>query len=173
MAHENVSLEEQGQKRSSGFWPAIFTAGVIAVIVAIVGGTITDIGPWYQSLNKPSWQPPGWVFGPAWTLIFSLAVLSAGYGWRDAPDGKTREWIIGLFSLNGFLNLLWSFLFFKLQRPDLAQYEVVLLWLSILSLILFLGRFSKLSAVLLVPYLVWVSFAAYLNYTIVQLNAPF
>lgn len=160
-------------RTQSRFWLPIIVAGMAAVLVAALGSTMTDLGPWYQSLSKPSWQPPGWLFGPAWTIIFAFAVLSAAYGWRDAPDGATQEWVVGLFSLNGFFNILWSFLFFRMQRPDFALYEVVLLWLSIFILIIFLARFSKMGALLLIPYLVWVSFAAYLNYTIVQMNAPF
>lgn len=154
-------------------WLPILVAGGCAVLVAAIGGTVTDIGPWYRSLNKPWFQPPDWLFGPAWTLIFALAALSAAQAWRDAPDQVAREWLIGLFALNGFLNILWSLLFFKLRRPDWALFEVVLLWASILLLIVVLGRYSRLGALLLVPYLLWVSFAAYLNLTIVRLNAPF
>jgi benzodiazapine receptor len=151
-------------------WLPILVAGGCAVLVAAIGGTVTDIGPWYRSLNKPWFQPPDWLFGPAWTVIFALAALAAAQAWRDAPDQAAREWLIGLFALNGFLNILWSLLFFKLRRPDWALFEVVLLWASILLLIVVLGRYSRLGAVLLVPYLIWVSFAAYLNLTIVRLN---
>lgn len=80
---------------------------------------------------------------------------------------------MGLFALNGFLNISWSLIFFRLQRPDWAFYEVILLWLSILALIVYCGRFSKTAAALLVPYLAWVSFAGALNWAVVQLNAPF
>ncbi len=154
-------------------WLPILVAGGCAVLVAAIGGTVTEIGPWYRSLNKPWFQPPDWLFGPAWTVIFALAALSAAQAWRDAPNQAAREWLIGLFALNGFLNILWSLLFFKLRRPDWALFEVVLLWASILLLIVVLGRYSRLGAALLVPYLLWVSFAAYLNLAIVRLNAPF
>lgn len=154
-------------------WLPILVAGGCAVLVAAIGGTVTEIGPWYRSLTKPWFQPPDWAFGPAWTLIFALAALSAAQAWRDAPDQAAREWLIGLFALNGFLNILWSLLFFKLRRPDWALFEVVLLWASIVLLIVVLGRYSRLGALLLVPYLIWVSFAAYLNLAVVKLNAPF
>lgn len=151
----------------------ILIALLAALLVATVGGTLTDIGPWYQSLQKPSWQPPDWLFGPAWTLIFALAAISAATAWRDAPRREDREWMIALFALNGFLNVLWSLLFFRLHRPDWALIEVGALWLSILVLILVLARYSRPAALLLLPYLAWVTFAAVLNWRVVQLNAPF
>ncbi len=152
--------------------PVIVAAGA-AILVASVGATMTDIGPWYQGLAKPSWQPPDWLFGPAWTLIFSLAALSAVTAWRDAPDRAAREWMVGLFAVNGVLNILWSALFFRVRRPDWALVEVVFLWLSVLALILLLRRYSRPASLLLLPYLAWVAFAAVLNLAVVRLNAPF
>lgn len=151
----------------------IVVAALAALLVASLGATITDLGPWYRDLVKPSWQPPDWLFGPVWTVIFGLCALSAAIGWRDAPSRTARDWIIALFALNGFLNLLWSLLFFRVKRPDWALAEVGLLWLSVLALILFLGRFSPGAGRLLGPYLAWVTFAAVLNWRIVALNAPF
>ena len=150
----------------------VLTAAAAALLVAVLGGTITDLGPWYQQLDKPSWQPPDWLFGPAWTLIFALTVVSAVLSWRAAGQ-DLRAWIIGLFCLNGFLNIVWSLLFFQARRPDWAQLEVILLWLSIVMLMVVTARCRRTSAVLLLPYLLWVSFAAFLNYTVVRLNAPF
>lgn len=141
----------------------LLVAAAAAILVATVGGTLTDTGAWYQSLRKPAWQPPDWLFGPAWTVIFALAVLSAATAWRFAPDSSARERIVGLFALNGFLNVLWSLLFFRLQRPDWALYEVTLLWLSIVVLIVVLFGLSRLASLLLVPYLAWVSFAGMLE----------
>ena len=154
---------------SSRFAP-IVVASLVAIVVAVLGGTMTDIGPWYQALNKPAWQPPGWVFAPVWTFIFACAAVAAANAWRDARDDATREWTIGLFALNGFLNVMWSFLFFRLQRPDWALLEVAALWLSILALIAFTARFSRSASLLLVPYILWVSIAAYLNWSVVALN---
>lgn len=152
--------------------PVLIAAGV-AILIGTLGGTLTDIGPWYQNLRKPSWQPPDWLFGPAWTLIFALATVSAVHAWRNARDRSEREWVVGLFALNGFLNVLWSTLFFKFRHPDWALVEVVFLWLSILLPMIVFWRFSKAASLYLLPYLAWVSFAAFLNYTIVKLNAPF
>lgn len=152
--------------------PVIVAAGA-AVLVAAAGTTITELGPWYRSLKQPDWSPPDWAFGVMWTTIFLLAAISAVQGWRKAPTQDDASAMVGLFAFNGFLNLLWSFLFFKMQRPDWALIEVGFLWLSIAALIVVLRRYSSLAAVLLVPYLIWVSVAAALNYSVVQLNAPF
>ena len=85
----------------------IIIAALAALMVAMVGGLMTDIGPWYLGLAKPAWQPPDWLFGPAWTLIFSLAAASGVIAWRNAPDQASREWMLALFALNGFLNVFW------------------------------------------------------------------
>jgi translocator protein len=155
------------------FWKPVLIAATAALLIAMLGGTLTDTGTWYQSLKKPSWQPPDWLFGPAWTLIFALATASAVHAWRDAHSRAQREWVIGLFALNGLLNVSWSLLFFTLKRPDWALIEVVFLWLSILLPIIFFWRFSRPASLYLLPYLVWVSFAAFLNLTVVGLNGPF
>lgn len=129
--------------------------------------------PWYRGLAKPDWQPPDWAFGPAWTIIFALAAISAALAWRYAPTKELREWVIGLFALNGFLNVLWSLLFFRLQRPDWTLVEVVFLTASIAVLMVFIWRWSRLAAALLVVYLAWVIFASVLNWEIVRLNGSF
>lgn len=144
-----------------------------ALGVAALGGTLTDLGPWYDALHKPDWTPPRPVFPIVWTAIFALAVVSGITAWRTAPGTRAADAVVGLFALNGFLNVLWSLLFFNLKRPDWALIELVFLWLSIAALIAFCGRLSRLSAVLLVPYLVWVTIAGVLNWQVVQLNGPF
>ncbi len=149
----------------------ILVASAVAVVVLLVGGFATKIGPWYYALRKPSWNPPNWLFGPMWTTIAVLAVWSASNAWVVAPGAHTRIWV--LFGVNALLHMVWSPLFFTLQRPDWALAEVPFLWLSILALIIGLAPVSILSAWLLAPYLAWVSVAALLNLTIVRLNAPF
>jgi tryptophan-rich sensory protein len=151
----------------------VTVATVAALCVAALGATVTDLGPWYQGLAKPDWNPPDVVFPIGWTVIYALITVSAITAWRAAHTSAQAEWVIGLFALNGFLNITWSLIFFRLQRPDWAFAEVILLWLSILALIIYCGRFSWRSALLLVPYLGWVSFAAALNWAVVDLNAPF
>jgi translocator protein len=155
------------------FWKPVLTAAAVAIFIGALGGTLTDTGIWYQSLLKPSWQPPDWLFGPAWTVIFALATVSAVCAWRNADNRGQRESVVGLFALNGFLNVLWSLLFFALRRPDWALIEVAFLWLSILLPIIMFWRFAKSASLYLVPYLLWVSFAAFLNLTVVRLNGPF
>ena len=148
-------------------------ATAMALCVAALGATITDLGPWYQALAKPGWNPPDVVFPMGWTLIYALITIAGITAWRAAPTAAKAEWVIVLFALNGFLNITWSLIFFRLQRPDWAFTELVLLWLSILVMILYCGRFSRSAAALLVPYLAWVSFAGALNWAVVELNAPF
>ena len=154
-------------------WGPILVAAIAACIVAAVGGLATDIGPWYRQLRKPSWQPPDWAFAPAWTVIFTLTACAGVLGWYHASDDAARGTVIAAFAANAVLNMLWSLLFFKWRRPDWALLEVVALWLSIVVLIGTLAGLSTLGSWLLVPYLLWVSFAAYLNLTIVRLNRPF
>lgn len=158
---------------SSSWIMPVAVALLAAVGVAMIGGTITNLGPWYEGLAKPDWTPARPVFPIVWTVIFALSAVAGVTAWRKAPNAKASEMVIGLFALNGFLNIGWSLLFFRLQRPDWAFYELVLLWLSILALIVYCGRLSKLSGLLLVPYLVWVTLAGILNWQVVQLNAPF
>ncbi|MFO6447763.1 TspO/MBR family protein [Erythrobacter sp. NE805] len=151
----------------------VAVATVAAVCVAALGATVTDLGPWYQGLAKPEWNPPDVVFPMGWTAIYALITVSAITAWRAARTSAEAEWVIGLFALNGFLNITWSILFFRFQRPDWAFVEVVLLWASILAIMVYAARFSRSAALLLVPYLGWVSFAGALNWAVVQLNAPF
>jgi translocator protein len=149
----------------------IAVAAGAAIVVALLGGLVTDTGPWYQALKKPSWQPPAWAFGPAWTLIFTLITASGVMAWRRAADNRTRSWLISFFAINGVLNVAWSVVFFGLKRPDLAVVEVALLWASIVLLVVFIWRISRTASLLLLPYLAWVSFAAVLNFVVARLNA--
>lgn len=152
--------------------PSIVATGT-AGAVALIGGGLTQIGPWYRNLAKPDWNPPDWVFAPVWTLIYALCVYAATVGWRAIPKGTVRTWLLSLFLFNALLNILWSALFFTLRRPDLASAAVVGLWLSVGMLIVLLGRYERRAAMALVPYLAWVSFAGLLNARIVTLNGPF
>ena len=151
----------------------LIVAGLAALVLTAAGGLLTEIGPWYRQLRKPSWQPPDWAFGPAWTLILALAAWSAALAWTTAPTPGARITVLILYSLNGLFHLIWSPLFFKFKRPDWALFEVPLLWLSILAPMIVVAPFAPLASWMLLPYLLWVSFAAYLNLTIVRLNGPF
>lgn len=151
----------------------VVVAALAATGVAALGGTITDLGPWYESLRKPGWTPPPAAFPIVWTLIFALAAVGGVAAWRAAPSAKQSDTLIGLFALNGFLNVLWSLLFFRVQRPDWAFLELIFLEASILALIVYCGRFSRIAALLFVPYLAWVAIAGLLNWQVIQLNPPF
>jgi benzodiazapine receptor len=154
-------------------WTLVAVATVLVGAVAVLGGLATEVGDWYESLTFPSWRPPNWLFGPAWTLIFFLTAASGVLAWEEAPDDDARLWLLALFLVNAALNVAWSPLFFKLRRPDWALVELVFLWLSIVSLIIAIGAISSFSAALLAPYFLWVSFAGFLNWTMVKLNKPF
>lgn len=151
----------------------VLVATLCALIVAFLGGSASQPGAWYAGLNKAQLTPPDWVFAPAWTLIYASCVLAAVLGWRHASTASQKTTLIILFALNGVLNVAWSVLFFALQRPDWALYEVVALWASVAALIVFLRRITPIGAMSLIPYAVWVIFAAYLNYQVVLLNPPF
>jgi translocator protein len=151
----------------------IIAAIAWAVVLGGAGGLLTTIGPWYRALRKPVFQPPDWLFGPAWTLILGLAAWAGVLAWEGAVDDAGRNAVAVLFGVNFLFHFLWSPLFFNFRRPDWALIEVVFLWASVLALCVGLRPFSVLASWLNVPYLVWVSFAAVLNLAIVRLNGPF
>lgn len=153
--------------------PHIIAAILWAILLGGAGGALTKIGPWYRNLKKPDWQPPDWLFGPAWTLILGLAAWAAILAWDGTPDNAGRTTIILLYTVNFVCHFLWSPLFFTLKRPDWSLVEVVFLWGSVLALCIELRPFSVLASWLIVPYLTWVSFAAVLNLYIVRLNGSF
>jgi len=154
-------------------WKPVVVAGGIAIVVSAAGALMTDLSPWYYALKRPTWQPPDWLFGPVWTTIFILSTLAAVLSWRVASNSAERRRIVVLFAINIVLNLLWSALFFRLHHPDFAFVDALFLWLSVLALAVGLGSLSRLAGLLLVPYLVWVTFAATLTFNIWRLNPPF
>jgi tryptophan-rich sensory protein len=151
-------------------WTPVATAAVAAFSVAALGGLATELGPWYYSLRMPSWKPPDWLFGPAWTLIYALSAISAVSAWWNSRNRANRFRILLLFAANSLLGIAWSVLFFSLRRPDWALFEVIFLWLSFVALIVGLWPISPMASWLLTPYLLWVSFAAVLNLAVVRLN---
>jgi tryptophan-rich sensory protein len=148
-------------------------AALAAILVAALGGTLTDLGPWYRGLAQPAWAPPDAVFPIAWTLVLALWALAAVETWRNLSTRRERETLIGLFALNGFLNILWSLLFFRMQRPDWALVELVFLWASLLVMMLWCRQHSRAAPWLLLPYIAWVTLAGLLNLAVVRLNGPF
>ena len=156
--------------------PVAVLLGALAWMVAMgaFGVLMTELGPWYYALRKPSWQPPDFLFGPVWSTIFLLSAVAFVLGWISPVAGTRDRWLlVAVYVINGVLNNYWSFLFFRSRRPDFALVEVGALWLSILAMILILRPLSTVAALLVTPYLCWVTFATVLNRAIVQLNGPF
>lgn len=142
----------------------------VALLLGVAGGFLTDIGPWYRDLRKPKLNPPNWLFGPAWTIILGLAAWSAIIAWNASGTPDERRLVIVLYGANALFHLLWSPLFFKFKRPDLALIEVAFLWASLVALVVGIAPISWFASQLIWPYLAWVSFATWLNWTIVRLN---
>lgn len=141
--------------------------------VSLIGQQLTDLGPWYQALKQPEWKPPDWAFGVIWSSIFVLIVVAGVMGWRRATHPAQQVQMLALWGINSMLHMTWSLLFFTLKRPDWSMIELPFLWLSIAAIMWTLWRVSRVAAVLLVPYIVWVTVAGALNYANVQLNGPF
>jgi translocator protein len=153
----------------SPFYAALLGGAVFCVVLAIAGGVLTQIGPWYESLQKPTWKPPDWAFGPTWTIIFAFIAFAIAYAW-EAADSAQRAAMLWTLAINGVLNIAWSGIFFTLKNPGWAMAELVLFWLSIVALIYVMGSIDRSAGLLLVPYLMWVTAAGILNYQIVRMN---
>lgn len=123
---------------------------------------------WYQTLNKPFFSPPNWIFGPVWTTIYILMGISLYL--ILVSKAKLKQNALNLFFIQLGLNAIWSIIFFGLKNPTLAFIDIVVLWISIVLTIKAFYKISKISAYLLIPYLLWVSFASILNLAIVILN---
>ena len=138
----------------------------------IIGSLFTTpaINSWYASLRKPAFAPPNWVFAPVWTTLYLLMGISLFIVWNIGLEKNSVRKSIVVFGIQLLLNVFWSYLFFGLKSPLLGLVEIVVMWLTILSTILVFFRISKKAAVLLIPYLMWVSVASYLNYSILVLN---
>jgi tryptophan-rich sensory protein len=149
-------------------WIGLLVSLVICFAVAGLGSLATtpNIPTWYATLNKPSWNPPNWLFGPVWTALYAMMAVAVWLVWKKT--GWNTAVII--FAVQLALNLAWSFIFFGFHQPGLAFLEIVLLWLAIAATILMFFQVSTVAASLLIPYLLWVSFAAALNFTIWRLN---
>ena len=156
-------------RRQPGF--ALVGFVLLSLSAGAVGGIATagSIGGWYQTIAKPDWNPPGWVFGPVWTTLYLMMGVAAWIVWRQAGPG-TKAWPLALFAVQLALNALWSFVFFAWHQIGWALVEILALWVAITATIASFLRVSKVAAVLLVPYLAWVSFASFLTYTIWTLN---
>lgn len=173
----------------------LIIAVVVSELAGVIGALFTGpaISSWYDGLVKPALNPPAWVFGPVWTILYFLIGASLFLVWKNNwktinPILKKREkawnvwserlWmgdlqkanVVAIFAIQYILNILWSFIFFKLHLPLVAFFEILALWIAIIFTIFNFYRISKLAAYLLLPYILWVSFAGYLNFAIWTLN---
>lgn len=145
---------------------------LIVIAVSVIGSFFTDSGmEWYDTLNLPSFTPPGSVIGAVWTVIFILCAASALIVWNKTKHDKIFRIIIAIFLLNAFFNVLWSALFFNQQLIQASLIEIFILNALTLALIILIWPRSKPASALLMPYFAWVSFASYLLYNIWRLNA--
>lgn len=142
---------------------------LLCFAAAAMGGLFMP-GEWYASLKKPSWNPPGWIFGPVWTALYTMMAVAAWLVWKRGGFSAQRR-ALALFLAQLALNAVWTPLFFGLHRPGVAFAEILLLWLAIAATLTAFRPVSRVAAWLLAPYLAWVSFAAALNYALWRLNA--
>ena len=149
---------------------------IISLLVCLAAGflgsifTTPSIPTWYASLTKPSFNPPNWLFAPAWTILFILMGISAFLVWHKGLKKKGVKKALGFFLAQLIFNVLWSFLFFKFHSPFLALLDIIFLWFLILLTILKFFKINNTAGLLLIPYLLWVSFASILNYFVYKLN---
>jgi len=159
---------ERGLSTSSSLAGLIFWLA-LCFATALFGSQFTP-GPWYQQLAKPSFTPPDWIFGPVWTILYLMMGVAAWLVWRNKGFAGAAP-ALSLFVVQLALNALWSFIFFGLKQPGLAFGEILLLWLAILGTLVAFWRLAPAAGLLLAPYLLWVSFAALLNFSLWRLNA--
>ncbi len=151
-------------------WFGLVVALVVCFVVAALGGwaTSTSVGSWYATLNKPSFNPPNWIFSPVWTLLYAMMGVAAWRIWRQ--DGRLLSLPLVVFAVQLLLNLAWSFLFFGRRDPQAALIDILLLVVAIAATLRLFLRRDRLAGWLMVPYLAWVGFATILNLAIVRLN---
>jgi benzodiazapine receptor len=152
-----------------------FKLGIAVAVPLAVGGlsgfvTARSVATWYPTLTKPFFNPPAWVFGPTWTVLYIMMGVAAFLVWRQGFSTKDVRLALTLFAAQLALNGLWSIFFFGLQSPGVAFAEILLLWLSIVATVWIFRRVVPAAALLMLPYLAWVSFAAVLNGSIWMLN---
>jgi len=159
-----AALTKQKQIAGLVSWLLIcFTASAIGAVASIQAKSF------YALLAQPYWAPPAWLFGPVWTTLYTLMAIAAWLVWREGGF-RTRRRALALFLIQLAFNALWSWVFFTWQLGAAALLNVLILWLLIAATIISFWRVSPLASSLLIPYLIWVGFAAALNYSLWQLN---
>lgn len=153
-------------------WVKLILCIIAIELVGVIGGffTASSIPLWYDSLIKPSFNPPNWIFGPVWTILYITIGISLYLVWTNKAKSKKKTKFYWAFWIQLILNFFWSILFFGNQNIFGALIEIIFLWMAILATIIFAYKISKPSAYLLIPYWLWVSFATVLNFAIWILN---
>ncbi len=143
----------------------------VASFAAASSGAIFRPGRWYyEELIRPSWNPPAWLFAPAWTVFYTIMSIAAWLVWSEGGWSGLAGIALAVFFVHLVLNAAWSYFFFHLERPDLAFFEVIALWVGVATTLVLFWMVRPLAGALLIPYLGWVTFASYLNFTIWRLN---
>ncbi len=150
---------------------------IISILICQFAGflgsffTTPKIATWYQGVTKPSFNPPNYLFGPVWTILFILMGISLYIIWTSKfKDRAYKKEVIIIFAIQLILNILWSILFFGLESPMFAFFEIMILWISIFATIIGFYKISRIASLILIPYILWVSFASVLNFFIWKLN---
>ena len=152
--------------------PKLIAALGVTLITGFIGSLATaePLTTWYVTLNKPYWTPPDWAFGPIWTILYILIGIAAYLVWREGLEKRYVKIALSVFALQLILNLLWSVLFFGFKSIYGGLIEIIILWITILINLILFYRISKFAGILFVPYLIWVTIATALNYSIYILN---
>ncbi|MFP4403398.1 MAG: TspO/MBR family protein [Nanoarchaeota archaeon] len=145
---------------------------IICQLAGVIGSifTVNTIATWYETLNKPFFNPPGFIFGPVWIILYFLIGISLYSVWSKKINTKTKKLAIIIFFIQLILNAMWSIIFFGLKSPFFAFIEIIFLWIFIFLTMFYFNKISKIATYLLIPYLLWVSFALILNFSIYLLN---
>jgi tryptophan-rich sensory protein len=166
-----IGVKKRMQQETKGKIAMLFSLIVICFFVELMGDWWTrySVSTWYPTLKKPAWTPPGYLFGPVWSMLYLLMAIAMWLVWQtETALSKTSSYV--LFGVGLFLNLLWSFFFFRLQNPSLALLNLIALDIIVIATIFSFYPINRLAALLFVPYLIWIVFATALNVAIVFLN---
>lgn len=144
----------------------------IPLLIGFIGSqfTMESVKTWYLTINRPSFNPPNWVFAPVWTTLYVLMGIASFRVWQRRKNAEWFHWAVIIYVVQLIFNLMWSFIFFELHQIGFALIEIILLLLLIIINAFIFYRFDKLAAWLFLPYFLWVSFATYLTYSIFILN---
>ena len=150
----------------------LFISIAIPLLVGAIAGffTASGVDGWYAVANKPSFNPPNWLFAPVWTALYIMMGIALYLVWKSESDKAVKQTALTLFAVQLALNFLWSFIFFYAKQPGWAFVDIIAMWVMILLTIISFGKISSTAAWLMVPYICWVSFATLLNFYIWKLN---